>query len=70
MHKYTPEEEKDIIERVEKANELLKELYLQPSASVGKKNLGDDTFVDQVIPYLQDIKYIKSPISDEITKKN
>lgn len=59
---YSPEEEKDIQERVEKATKILKELDLFPSALVQKLNQGNDIFVDKIICYLQDNKYIKKPI--------
>lgn len=71
---YSEEEKKEITERTEKAIALLKDLQLQPACFVGKINIGNDTFVDNVIPYLQDLKYkkepVKSPLSDEITKNN
>ena len=54
---YTEEQKKDILEREAKAIETLKELQLTPSAYVMKTNLGDDTFVDKVIPYLKDTKF-------------
>ena len=56
-NKYTDEQVKDIQEREAKAIEALKELELTPSAYVMKTNIGDDTFVDKVVPYLQDTKY-------------
>lgn len=55
---YTKEEEEDIKQRVGKATELLKELQLFPSAIVQKVNQGDDIFVDKIICYLQDNKYL------------
>lgn len=72
MNQYTPEEEKDIMERVEKANAMLKELKLQPAAYVSKVNLGKDVFADMVIGYLQDLKYPKEPVKSpyESNKKN
>lgn len=66
---YSPEEEKDIKERVEKANAMLKELNLYPSAVVQKINKGDDIFVDKIICYLQDNKYIKKPIKSPYDTK-
>lgn len=68
MHpdQYTDEQRKDIEARVKKAQEALKELHLQPAAQVYKVNMGDDTFGDKVISYLQDTKYTPtlSPIQD------
>ena len=57
----TPEQVKDIEERVAKAAAFLKELQLQPQASVQAMNMGDDVFAQKVIVYLQDQKYL-SPI--------
>ena len=56
--KYTQEQIKDITDREAKALELLKELQLTPAASVSKVNMGNDTFSDKVVCYLQDIKYV------------
>lgn len=54
---YSPEEKKDILERVEKAKIILSELSLRPSSSVSATNTGDDVFALKVISYLQDTKY-------------
>lgn len=59
---YTSEQQKDIEERVEQAHAFLKDLNLQPGVIVQPVNLGDDVFGFKPIPYLQDNKYIKSPI--------
>lgn len=61
---YSEAEQKDIEERIEKAKMALADLKLQPSAQVYKINMGDDTFADKIVPYLQDTKYqsIPSPI--------
>jgi len=59
---YSPEMRKDIDERVAKAKKALEELQLQPTASVQSVNVGDDVFSQNVIVYLADQKYIKSPI--------
>lgn len=63
---YSPEEQKDINERIAKAIESLKELQLKPSASISANNVGDDVFALKVVPYLQDIKYspVVSPIQN------
>lgn len=58
---FTPEQRKDIEERVEKAKVFLKELQLQPAVIMQPVNLGDDVFGMKPIPYLQDVKFI-SPI--------
>lgn len=58
---YTPEQRKDIEERVEKAKVLLAELQLQPGCLMTPVNVGDDAFALKAIAYLQDIKYT-SPI--------
>lgn len=55
----TPEEIKDIQEREKLALEHLKANSLTPAALVQKVNIGNDTFVDKVICFLQDTKYIK-----------
>ncbi len=71
MQKYTDEQIKDIQERIEKANAMLKELELFPSASVSSENLGDDVFGTKVIAYLQDSKFtaIPSPLNNESAEK-
>lgn len=58
---YSPEQKRDIEERVLKASKLLEELHLKPTASVQSVNVGDDVFSQKVIVYLQDTKYT-SPI--------
>lgn len=72
---YSPEEKLDIEERSEKASQFLKELELTPQALISANNLGGDTFGFKVQIYLQDLKYkkeesVKSPLSDELTKKD
>lgn len=65
MQDYTKEEREDIESRVKKAEEILKELQLFPSAVVQKVKVGkegQDIFGDQVICFLADSKYIKEPI--------
>lgn len=54
---YSPEQKKDITERVEKAKKLLEELQLQPGCIVQAINTGNDVFGFQPIAYLQDTKY-------------
>lgn len=66
---YTEEQKKEIKEREAKALAFLKELQLTPACQVIKVNIGDDTFADKFIPYLQDTKYpptkdVKSPYSE------
>ena len=53
----TKEQISDIQEREKKGLEALKELGLTPAAQVQKVNMGNDTFADKVIPYLQDTKF-------------
>ncbi len=67
---YTEEQVKDIQEREKKGLELLKDLQLNPSASVQKVNMGNDMFVDKVTPFLADTKYtpVPSVTSDEVKK--
>lgn len=65
---YTPEEVKDITEREAKGLEALKELQLTPAAAVSKLNIGHDSFVDKVQPYLQDTKYAKNESATEVEK--
>ena len=69
---YTPEQIKDIQEREKKGLEALKELQLTPAALISKHNIGNDTFADRLLPYLQDTKYSSqvSPVQkDEISPK-
>lgn len=54
---YSPEQRKDIEERVEKAKTLLQELYLQPGVIVQMVNQGNDVFGIKPMAYLQDMKY-------------
>lgn len=63
---YTPEQKKDIEERVSQAKEMLLKLKLRPGAQVYKIMIDDNTFADKVMPYLQDTKYagVLSPIQD------
>lgn len=56
---YNEKQRVEIKERVEKARVLLKELKLSPAAQVSKENLGNDQFVDKVVCYLQDTRYVK-----------
>lgn len=59
---YSEEQRKDIEARVEKAKVALKELNLQPACFMTPANVGDDVFGLKAIAYLQDIKFVKSPI--------
>lgn len=61
---YSPEQRKDIEERVEKAKQMLTELNLQPAVIMQMQNNGDDVFGIKPISYLQDNKYknVVSPI--------
>jgi len=61
---YSPDQRKDIEERVEKAKNLLANLQLQPAVIMQPVNMGDDVFGMKPIPYLQDIRYT-SPISKQ-----
>lgn len=65
--KYTPQQVEDIKEREAKGLAYLKELELTPAAQVYKQNLGNDVFVDKIVPFLQDIKY---QAKDETSKKS
>ncbi len=67
---YSKEQIDDINEREKKGLAALKELQLSPAASVQKQNIGNDIFVDKVIPYLQDTRYTPTPSvkSDEVKK--
>ena len=70
---YSPEQKKDIEERVEKAKIALKELNLQPAAFVSPSNVGNDVFAFKVVGFLQDLKYSNtvSPITKyELDKKD
>lgn len=69
---YTPEQQKDIEERVEKAKTALKELDLQPGCLVSPVNIGEDVFALRPVAYLQDTKYANkvSPITKEDVSKN
>lgn len=68
MQELTPEQKKDIEERVNKAQAFLKELNLYPSAIVQKINMGDDVFADKILCYLADNKYIKTEIKSSYPK--
>jgi len=59
MENYTKEQIEDITKREKEALEALKKLELTPAAQVSKQNIGNDVFVDKVVCYLQDIKYLK-----------
>lgn len=59
---YSPEQKADIEKRIEKAKAVLQELQLQPACIVQAVNTGNDVFGLQPIAYLQDVKYVKSPI--------
>ncbi len=62
---YSESQKKDIEERVKKAQDLLKDLQLQPGTVMTPVNVGDDTFALKAISYLQDTKYqnVLSPLS-------
>lgn len=64
---YTPEQQKDIEQRVEKAKIALTELQLQPACAPFMANTGDDIFGIKLVPYLQDTKFAPklSPIQSE-----
>lgn len=70
MNNYTQEQVEDIKEREAKALDTLKELNLTPACQVFKVNVGNDTFADKVVPYLQDTKYAnptkaETPVADK-----
>lgn len=54
---FSPEQVKDIEERVEKAKNLLKELQLRPAVIMHPVNMGNDVFGLKPQVYLQDEKY-------------
>ncbi len=58
---YTPEQQKDIEERVTKAKVVLEELKLQPACMPQMWNTGNDVFGIKLIPFLQDTKYASVP---------
>ncbi len=64
---FTPEQQKDIESRVEKAKKALDDLKLQPSCTLYMVNTGDDVFGIKAVPFLQDTKYLSklSPIQPE-----
>lgn len=59
---YTPEQVKDVEERVAKAKVLLKELELVPSAQLSMENNGENLFGIRCVPYLQDVKFSPRPV--------
>lgn len=61
---YSPEQRKDIENRVDKAKKMLEELDLQPAVLMHAVNLKEDVFGMRPIPYLQDMKYknVVSPL--------
>lgn len=54
---YTPEQQKDIEERVQKALSTLEELQLYPACIPSFHNDGKNVFGIKLTPYLQDKKY-------------
>lgn len=62
---YTQEQKDEIMERVKIALDKLKELQLTPAAQVYKVNIGNDTFADKFIPYLQDTRYSEKELTKE-----
>ncbi len=54
---YTEAQKEEILSRVKKALAILKGMELTPAATVQKVNIGNDEFVDKVVPYLQDFRY-------------
>lgn len=73
---YTPEQEKDIKERVEKATQMLKDLQLTAAVQTYSVNLGtidknfNSIFGTYLQCFLQDTKYQKdsvpSPLNEEL----
>lgn len=66
---YTSEQVEDIKSREKKGLEALKELGLTPAAALTKINVENDSFVDKVIPYLQDTKYASKKEEDKPVAK-
>lgn len=64
---YTPEQRKEVEERVNKAAEILKEMHLNPACVLQMSNIGEDNFAVKPFVYLQDTLYTpkKSPIQPE-----
>ena len=59
---YTKEQVKDITTREKKALEILQEMNVTPAAVIQKVRMntsdGTEIFVDKIIPYLADTKYV------------
>lgn len=59
---YTKEQVKDITTREKKALEILQEMNVTPAAVIQKVKMntsdGAEIFVDKIIPYLADTKYV------------
>lgn len=59
---YTKEQVKDITTREKKALEILQEMNVTPAAVIQKVRMntsdGAEIFVDKIIPYLADTKYV------------
>lgn len=61
---FSPEQKKDIEERVEKAKKALQDLQLQPAVWVTPVNGGDDNWSLKTIAFLQDTRYT-SPVQQK-----
>lgn len=63
---YSPEQRKDIEERVSEAKKMLEGLNLQLGVIMQQVNIGNDVFGVKPITYLQDVKYqnVVSPIQN------
>lgn len=75
METLTPEQQKDVAQRVKDAHSYLESKDLSVACQIAKENIGNDVFADKLYPYLQDIKYsgksVKSPLQkDELNKKD
>lgn len=54
---YTEEQKKEILERLEKARNALKELQFELACQPTMENMGDNVFGIKLTPYLQDTRY-------------
>ncbi len=71
---YTQEQREDIKSRGQEVASFLKEKEMELGAQINKVNVGENLFVDQLVPVLKDTKYapepepveVISPLSEEI----
>ena len=69
MQNLTEEQKKEVEERTQKALEYLKESNLTLEAIVLPVNIGKNVFANQIIPVLQDSKYLPTQTEDTIETK-